>query len=323
MKKKSFLTRVFCGMALAMAALPSAWGQAYINTDITGPDFHITNITPDVMTFTAPFSMSFGGGRLTMKDDPSTTASITLKLYSGSPAGTLLASKTLTHTEFCAQVGNCGSFDIHTFTFASPVLITSGQTYAAVLETSGSSTDGFHIKDDGINYTFTTQTGGTLLPDLTITQTISPNPVIRNLTGTLTAVVSNSGVISTTGTVTATVTIPSGWTNLSVTASGWTCGTPTAGATLSCSRGNALNPGASYPSIVVTGTVPNAQTSPLSVTGTVSGGGETNTSNNSSTASVNVITSYGTPTLGTWGMIIATMLLIGVGVLASGRQTYA
>jgi len=97
MKKKSFLTRVFCGMALAMAALPSAWGQAYINTDITGPDFHITNITPDVMTFTAPFSMSFGGGRLTMKDDPSTTASITLKLYSGSPAGTLLASKTLTH----------------------------------------------------------------------------------------------------------------------------------------------------------------------------------------------------------------------------------
>jgi len=59
------------------------------------------------------------------------------------------------------------------------------------------------------------------------------------------------------------------------------------------------------------------------VTGTVSGGGETNTSNNSSTASVNVITSYGTPTLGTWGMIIATMLLIGVGVLASGRQTYA
>ena len=72
-------------------------------------------------------------------------------------------------------------------------------------------------------------------------------------------------------------TLPSGLTATALAGTGWSC---TLG-TLTCTRSDALAAGASYPAVTVTVNV--ASTAPASVTNqaTVSGGGETNTANNS------------------------------------------
>ena len=70
-------------------------------------------------------------------------------------------------------------------------------------------------------------------------------------------------------------TLPTGLTATALAGTGWSC---TLG-TLTCTRSDVLAGGASYPAVTVTVTV--ASTAPASVTNqaTVSGGGETNTAN--------------------------------------------
>src|SRR3954470_12841556 len=123
-------------------------------------------------------------------------------------------------------------------------------------------------------------------PDLTITATHSRATLLRvagtNTTvnpGTLTLVVRNAGADPTTGTVTVANPLPTGLTALvndfnagagpvAASGPGWTCVTTT------CTRADALAPGAAYPPIKVT--VRTANTAPDSVTNapTVSGGGD-------------------------------------------------
>src|ERR1700754_4174418 len=123
-------------------------------------------------------------------------------------------------------------------------------------------------------------------PDLTITATHARATLLRvagtNTTvnpGTLTLVVRNGGADPTSGTVTVANPLPTGLTALindynagagpvAASGTGWTCVTTT------CTRSDALAPGASYPPIKVT--VRTANTAPASVTNapTVSGGGD-------------------------------------------------
>jgi hypothetical protein len=71
---------------------------------------------------------------------------------------------------------------------------------------------------------------------------------------------------ATIGTVTATERVPTGLTLVSMTGTGWTCSAST------CTRGDRLAPGASYPAITVTVSVsPTAPSSVVNVV-TVSGG---------------------------------------------------
>ena len=107
-----------------------------------------------------------------------------------------------------------------------------------------------------------------------------------------TITVTNSGSVATSGTVTLVDTLPAGLTSSATkpppgrptptprsigvknaTGTGWSC------TTLTCTRSDALAPGASYPDITVT--VDVSSSSPLSVTNTatVSGGGEIYTVN--------------------------------------------
>ena len=95
---------------------------------------------------------------------------------------------------------------------------------------------------------------------------------------TYTVTVSNGGVAGrTNGMVTVTETLPSGLTLVSMTGTGWTC------ATNSCTRGDVLNRGASYPVITVTVNVGANASSPQVNQVSVSGGGSATASATDST----------------------------------------
>jgi uncharacterized repeat protein (TIGR01451 family)/fimbrial isopeptide formation D2 family protein len=127
-------------------------------------------------------------------------------------------------------------------------------------------------------------TGGTasasitvLAPDLTILKSHSGN-FIQGVVGTYTITVSNAGNGATSGTVTVSDPMPSGLTAPSVSGTGWTC----PGNLFPCTRSDALAAGASYPDLTLTVTAAGNAPATVTNTATVSGGGEINTANDSS-----------------------------------------
>ncbi|MBN8885069.1 MAG: DUF11 domain-containing protein [Rudaea sp.] len=113
--------------------------------------------------------------------------------------------------------------------------------------------------------------------DLTITKTHSGN-FAQGQTGAiylLTA--SNVGGSPTNGTVTVTDTLPAGLTATAIGGTGWSCSL----GTLTCTRSDALAAGSSYPAITLTVNVANNAAASVTNNAAVSGGGETNTGNDS------------------------------------------
>src|SRR6185503_20052516 len=115
------------------------------------------------------------------------------------------------------------------------------------------------------------------IADLSITKTHAGNFTQGQTGATYTITVSNAaGAGATDGsTVTVRDTLPGGLTATAISGTGWTCTL----ATLTCTRSDALAAGASYPPITLLVNV--SSTAPAGVTNTasVSGGGETNTGN--------------------------------------------
>ena len=116
--------------------------------------------------------------------------------------------------------------------------------------------------------------------DLTITKTHTPSIAIPGQTVTYTVTVSNVGSSPSSGAVTVTEMPPPGLTITALSGSGWTCTV----ATGICTRSDALAPGASYPPITVATSV-GVGAAPGTVTNTavVSGGGDSNSTNNTAT----------------------------------------
>ena len=114
--------------------------------------------------------------------------------------------------------------------------------------------------------------------DLAITKRHSPGTIVPGETITYTVTVANVGGSPSSGMVTVTETPPTGLTITALAGAGWTCTIPT------CTRSDALAPATSYPDITVTASV-GANVAPGTVTNTavVSGGGDTNTANNTAT----------------------------------------
>jgi uncharacterized repeat protein (TIGR01451 family) len=143
---------------------------------------------------------------------------------------------------------------------------------------TGSATCTFNMNNKAIDVTVTFNS-----PDLTITKTH---------TGTITVgtpfnyviTVKNSGTPSTSGTVTVNDALPVGLTWNSTTATGWSCsGT----STIQCTRSDALAPNGTYPTITLNVTPTAAGT--VTNTATVTGGGESNTGNNSASDPTTVV----------------------------------
>src|SRR5258706_282463 len=111
--------------------------------------------------------------------------------------------------------------------------------------------------------------------DLTLTKTHSGNFTQGQTGATYTLTVRNSGAWPTAGTVTVVDTLPAGLTATALGGTGWSCTL----ATLTCTRSSVLAPGSSYAAITLTVNVAATAAASLTNAATVSGGGQTNTSN--------------------------------------------
>ena len=115
------------------------------------------------------------------------------------------------------------------------------------------------------------------LPDLTVSKQHVGNFSQGQNGAVYTIVASNSGNGATNGSaVTVTDTLPAGLTASAMSGTGWTCAlTPT----VTCSRSDVLTNGRSYPAITLTVNVDPAAAATVNNQVAVSGGGETNVSN--------------------------------------------
>src|SRR5262249_38927083 len=115
-------------------------------------------------------------------------------------------------------------------------------------------------------------------PDLTIVSTHAGNFTQGNTGKTYAITVKNSGGQPTNGTVTVTDTLPAGLTATAISGTNWTCNL----GTLTCTRSDALAPKSSYEDITLTVDVSSSAPGSVTNTATVAGGGEKNTSNDTS-----------------------------------------
>jgi uncharacterized repeat protein (TIGR01451 family) len=124
-------------------------------------------------------------------------------------------------------------------------------------------------------------------PDLTINKA-HPGHFTRGQVGQVyTITVSNVGTASTAGTVTVVDTLPAGFVATALSGTGWTCVL----GTLTCTRGDALVNGQTYPAILLTVTVPSSAVSGIN-TANVSGGGDVNAGNNEVKDSTTVLSFF-------------------------------
>ena len=128
-------------------------------------------------------------------------------------------------------------------------------------------------------------------PDLTITKTHTGNFTQGQSGAAYSITVSNGGNAATSGTVTVSDTVPTGLTATSIAGTGWTC-TQSAGP---CTRSDALAAAGSYPALTLTVNVSSTAPASVTNTATVSGGGETNTSNDSASDLTTINSSAGGP----------------------------
>src|SRR5437667_1091558 len=114
-------------------------------------------------------------------------------------------------------------------------------------------------------------------PDLTIAKSHSGNFTQGQVGATYSITTTNSGSAPTCGTVTVTDTLPAGLSATAISGTGWTCVL----GTLTCTRSDALAAGSSYPAITLTVNVANNAAASVTNSASVSGGGQTNTANDS------------------------------------------
>jgi uncharacterized repeat protein (TIGR01451 family) len=113
-------------------------------------------------------------------------------------------------------------------------------------------------------------------PDLVIAKHHEGDFTVGQINATWRITVSNAGGAPTSGPVTVTDQLPDDGLLLDlISGNGWSCDN----ATVTCTRSDPLAGGASYPDILVEVIVPNVIPSPVVNVATVSGGGETNTAN--------------------------------------------
>jgi chitodextrinase len=112
-------------------------------------------------------------------------------------------------------------------------------------------------------------------PDLTLTKTHAGSFVQGQTGATYTLTVSNIGSGDSSGLVTVNDALPSGLTATAMSGAGWACTL----AGLSCTRSDALLAGSNFPNIAVTVNVSFSAPASVTNSATVSGGGETNTAN--------------------------------------------
>ena len=215
---------------------------------------------------------------------PSAPASVSYvsgssKFNGSAIADPVISGNTLTWTNIFSIPAN-GTSDL---TFQATVPNTAGTyTNSGVAHIGTTQIDTTLLTTDNLPATVTLSVGS---PDLTITKTHSGNFTQGQTGATYTITANNIGTIATSGTVTVTDTLPSGLTATAISGTGWSC---TLG-TLTCTRSDALSAGSSYSAITLTVNVANNAAASVTNSVSVSGGGETNTGNDTATDATTII----------------------------------
>ncbi|HEV7744231.1 MAG TPA: DUF11 domain-containing protein [Pyrinomonadaceae bacterium] len=130
------------------------------------------------------------------------------------------------------------------------------------------------------NNSATDNTTIVLIPDLTINKSHVGNFTQGQNNAPYTLVVTNSGSASTSGTVTVTDTLPAGLTYVSFAGGGgWSCSA--AGQVVTCTNSTVIAAAASFATLTLNVNVSSTAAASVTNNVTVSGGGETNVSNDS------------------------------------------
>jgi uncharacterized repeat protein (TIGR01451 family) len=240
--------------------------------DLSIAKSHSGNFTQGQVGATYSITVTNSGGAATsgmVTVTDTLPAGLTATAISGTGWGCVLATLTCTRSDVLAP----------------------GASYPAITLTvnvannaAASVTNSVAVSGGGQTYTAndtaTDPTTVTQLPDMTIAKSHSGNFTQGQTGAQYIITATNSGFAPTNGsTVSVTDTLPAGLTATGISGTGWTCVL----GTLTCTRSNALAAGVSYPNITLTVNVAN--NAPASVTNSVavSGGGETNTANNTAT----------------------------------------
>jgi uncharacterized repeat protein (TIGR01451 family) len=141
---------------------------------------------------------------------------------------------------------------------------------------------------------------------------------VQGQSGAYTLTVSNRGQGPTAGAVTVTDTLPAGLTATSLVGAGWTCTL----ASVSCTRGDALAAGASYPPITLTVSVAATAPNSLTNTATVSGGGDASPDDDTATDPTRVVAAAAAiPTLSTFAQAVFALVVLLSGLLMLRRRS--
>jgi uncharacterized repeat protein (TIGR01451 family) len=260
----------------------SGGGQANTSND-SATDPTTVNPLPD-LTIAKSHSGNFSQGQtgatysITVTNSGSAATSGTVTVTDALPAN--LTATAMSGTGWTCVVGTltCVRNDALAIAASYPVitLTVNVANNAAASDTNSASVSGGGESNTS-NDTATDATTVTQLPDLTITKSHTGNFQQGQTGATYSITVTNSGSTVTSGTVTVADTLPTGLTATAISGTGWACVL----GTLTCTQNNALAAGSSYP--VITLIVNVAMNAATSVTNSVSvsGGGETNASNDS------------------------------------------
>ena len=122
-------------------------------------------------------------------------------------------------------------------------------------------------------------------PDLSIGKSHSGDFTLGQTGASYSITVSNVGTGPSSGAVTVTELLPVGLTATSMAGSGWSCVQPAG----PCSRSDVLSEGGNFPAITMNANVSNTAARTVTNTASVSGGGETNTSNDTASDPATVL----------------------------------
>jgi uncharacterized repeat protein (TIGR01451 family) len=272
----------------ATASLDATWvaessaaNNSATDTDtvVAAADLSITKATSS--TFTVGSNASYtltvvNGGPQSAAGTITVTDTLPAGLSYVSAAGTGWACSNSSGTVTCTRAGPVTSgttLPVITLTVAV------GAAAAPSVTNTASVSSNTTFDPDSSDNSSSVTSAVTVPTDLTIAKSHTGN-FTQGQSGTYSITVTNSGGVASSGTVTVTDTLPAGLTPGAATGTGWTCNT--AGQTVTCTRSDALNGGASYPAISVPVTVASNSALSLTNTAAVSGGNDSNAGNNSS-----------------------------------------
>jgi uncharacterized repeat protein (TIGR01451 family) len=272
------------GISVRNSATVSGGGEGNLTNDFASD---VTAVTPVAdLTVTSTHS-----GVFTLGQSAATYTLVVSNTGAGPSSGVVTVQDSLPQGITATNIGGTGwNCAISTLSCTRNDALAAGSTYPAltltvsVAQTMPSSVSNSVTVSGGgeLNTTNDTATDGTTVlspPDLIITSSHAGAFAPAQVGARVARPGKNICAPATSGGVTVTDNLPAGLVATAIGGNGWTCSL----SPLTCTNANSLPPGASYPILTVAVTVTAPAGSSITNAAIVSGGGESNASNDTST----------------------------------------